>query len=363
MASQNYIDADSLASYLQEITHPKPPGCSGFNIIPCHKGLPIVNVHYDELVKKPKTKLCEHNGTCQPFAEFGYLLLHAFANELINTGHWRALFPTRDSIAEGFRGCPRFSPPYNDCCGFKCIQGPGIRENDHRVQNTIRLGYEIDPTTMSAYTSSCTHDQCDPTAPYLYALYKAFGSDLLLEYGYDINTSEPHSDPMYMLTNYGWAKALDTWSFGGAADWKNVIMHSKYWPRSRFSVLHESTLWEPSTLVKNVPQPEVMDESSSQGPQEPQDSDRGRRSYDTRIWTAEYYDAPIVHMMRTPRSNEHGRSDMYFNFVLRQDASRIVQNIIGAVDRFGTYDDIRSMRQVLDTGRRTLSFRGRRFSR
>nr|DAC81370.1 TPA_asm: hypothetical protein [Orchesella springtail adintovirus] len=376
MANLVYIDNESIEQVLQEeILNPRHPGCPGFHINPCHKSVPIENIHYDALLKRPITKFCKHGvGVCQPFAEFGYLLLSAFARGYITRGQWEGLFPKRG--CERFVGCPRFSSPFRDCCGYHVIMGRGNVNPDYNVPNTIRQRIDIDPTTLAPFTTGCNHTYCDDSAPYKFALFRAYASDLLLDFNFEIDLEQPHADPLYTIRNYGWAKALDSWRQLGALDWKQIILNERYHPTKRFSAVADGVLWDPMSCVKHFYQAEVMDESPPRRQiastirqqvetldrLEPSHSNRGARVSDVRMWMSEFHDLPMIHMTRTPRGRSVSgtRTDMYLNVVLHQDATRIIEFILSCVNTNGSLDDVRRMRDTLDRGKRLLSLRGRR---
>ncbi|CAL8129924.1 unnamed protein product [Orchesella dallaii] len=181
-----------------------------------------------------------------------YILVYAYAVSDINKPLWRHLFPTRSTPM--MPGVPHFGEVRTgSCCGFRIVQGPGNNNANSIPAGMIRAGYEVDPTTLCAYTEPCPHTNCDASAPYMYAIIKAFASDLLMFYGFEMTTDEPMKDPMYVITTYGWKTILNNPASIGADHWKQVLTEDRFWPTNRNRAIPAGSLFTPPTVARYLP--------------------------------------------------------------------------------------------------------------
>jgi len=183
-----YLSHNDLREAIQGLSDERPEHCCGF-VMKRLTGYraPERGIHYDPTTNQPIAHLCYHGPhECQSFAEISWILVYAFAVGDINESQWRHLFPSRDMTG---RGIPSFGSSRFSCCGFKCVQGDG-RGEVSTIPGMIRPGFEFNPTTLSPETVPCTHDECDLDAPYKYALYKAFASDSLIDFGFELSRDE-----------------------------------------------------------------------------------------------------------------------------------------------------------------------------
>lgn len=190
------MNMESVREKLQQNSNQKPSNCPGFNIAWSVDygvlGLPIPKVNYDPETKKPITVLCTHECwpshrpgfqySCQPWANYAYVLLYAYAQGHINLAQWKALFPSR--FGEDFRGKPWYGPmrASPQCHGFFLTQHPSTASG-----SGILKGRDINAVDLCPYTKPCYHQQCDPSALVKFAFYRAYATGLLVEMNLDID--------------------------------------------------------------------------------------------------------------------------------------------------------------------------------
>lgn len=198
-----YESVDDIANKLSKLQNNRPFCCSGYRFQKVERILnapPVPGLHFDPNKRKPITILCEHkssssetimspdeNGAlreCQSFSEVIYILIAAYARGEFGDTHWKALFPTR---GDKFPGAPNYTaldPRFPNCLGFKKCLGPAINKLDNHHPNTIRAGWQINPTNLCMYAKECNHLPCEYDGPFYYALFRAFGSGLLMDLGF-----------------------------------------------------------------------------------------------------------------------------------------------------------------------------------
>ncbi|CAL8119489.1 unnamed protein product [Orchesella dallaii] len=193
MNTLSYMSHNELREAVFRLADSKPAECCGFKMKRLTDVVyPMVGLNFDGNTSQPITHLCTHKPfECQPWAEMAYILVYAYAVSDINKPLWRHLFPTRSTPM--MPGVPHFGEVRTGscCCGFRIVQGPGNNNANSIPAGMIRAGYEVDPTTLCAYTEPCPHTNCDASTPYMYAIIKAFASDLLMFYGFEMTTDEP----------------------------------------------------------------------------------------------------------------------------------------------------------------------------
>lgn len=249
-------NVDEFSSYIEKNCSLARPGeCPGFRfanpMVINH--IPIEGVHYDAQLQKPITLLCKHDGECQPYAEYLYVLVHAFAFGDIDSAQWASIFPTRNKT--GNAGFPKYASYYGTpkdlrktCPGYQLCLGPCTNTVEVNIPNILRKGYEMNPTTNTPYTKSCNHNNCDVTAPYKFALFTLYYNGML-------RNIDPHdtipsfTDVNYVIKTHGW---IATYTKSG--EWyRDIIKDINKWPGNKrlFSV-PSFMLWDPATLVSNT---------------------------------------------------------------------------------------------------------------
>ncbi len=197
----HYMNSTGLQTILDATNHQKPDCCPGFNLTWTVDhgviGEPIENVHFDKETRKLLTTLCKHycapserpgyQYSCQPWANYAYILIGAYAQGHISLPQWKALFPYRHG--DEYRGRPQYGPVTGSgkCHGFQlrrigsaAIDGPGLRK-----------GVEYDPVTLCPYTRPCMHFKCDPSSLTEYALIRAYATGLLTDMNMDPEAENP----------------------------------------------------------------------------------------------------------------------------------------------------------------------------
>lgn len=156
----------------------RPAHCSGFTIHPLSHRAPVNGLHYDGRRRKPLTKICMHQQSCQNYSEIGYLLIVAFVKGCITENMWSYIYPCQYQAP--YKGYPDFARRLNlSCPGYSIVKGPVCGE----TMDTLEVGRDVNILTMAPYTKACKHSPCDPSAPYLYALTRLFATGLLEDLG------------------------------------------------------------------------------------------------------------------------------------------------------------------------------------
>lgn len=245
-----------FSSYIEKTCSLARPGeCPGFRFANplVIKHIPIEGVHYDAQLQKPITLLCKHDGECQPYAEYLYVLVHAFAFGDIDSAQWASIFPAR--YKTGRAGFPKFASINGTpkdlrktCPGYELCLGPCTNTLEINIPNTLRKGYEMNPTTNTPYNKPCDHKNCDVSAPYKFALFTLYYNGML-------RNIDPHdsivtfTDVNYVIKTFGWMT-----TYANSGEWyRDIIKDIHKWPGNKrlFSV-PSFMLWDPSTLVSNT---------------------------------------------------------------------------------------------------------------
>lgn len=256
-------NVEEFSSYIENnCTMSRPSDCPGFRFADpmVINHIPLDGVHYNSQLQKPITLLCNHDGECQPYAEYLYVLVHAFAFGDIDKAQWSSIFPVRNKA--GRAGFPKFSSIYGTpidlrktCPGYKLCLGPCTNTLEVNIPNTLRKGYEMNPTTNTPYTKACDHNDCDVTAPYKFALFSLYYNGMLRNI--DPHDSVPTStDVNYVINTHGWIA-----TYNSANQWyRDIIKDINKWPgnKNMFSV-PSFMIWDPATLVSNT-QIELFDQ-------------------------------------------------------------------------------------------------------
>lgn len=251
----------------RECPSTRPRECPGFRFVAkfLPQEVPIAGVHYDVEKKEPITLLCKHGDECTPAAEHLYALIMAFAKGDIDASMWVSIFPQRHVTRAGYpEFCSRENTPANvrlTCPGYKLCLGPCTNTLTENIPNTLRQGYEMNPTTHTHFSMPCDHEPCDLGAAYKFALYSVYYNGILD--GLEPHDDNPDTDMKYIINQYGWNTALNN---STSRNYKDVLQTPGQWPFQRSSSRYPTRyVWNPFTLVANSQRDLVTWARSSEG--------------------------------------------------------------------------------------------------
>jgi len=229
----------------------RPRECPGFRFVTksLPQEVPIPGVHFDVEKQEPITLLCKHGDECTPAAEHLYALVMAYAKGEITSSMWVSIFPQRHLNRAGYPEFCKDTPAHVQgiCPGYKLCLGPCTNMLTENIPNTLRPGYEIDPTTHTPFTMPCDHETCDPGAAYKFALYSVYYNGILD--GLEPHDNNPDTDIKYIINQYGWSTALNQ---ATTRNYKDVLQTPRQWPFQRsYPRLPVRLTWNPFTLVAN----------------------------------------------------------------------------------------------------------------
>ncbi len=251
MDKPTYYTETELADALIAITKPRPRYCPGFklkfySLVKCS---PKPYIHFDVFTKRPIALLCDHSN-CVEGSEVIFMLISLFASGVISDDVWLQLFSYRWRSGPQHHAVPRATTRPNEsfCPGYKLTQ---MQSTGPLSESCLQFSRDIDPDILRPYTEICVHNECQPFAPFCYALYSTYARGLIEDLRPYVNSK----CPKHLIDNFGWTMVLNK-----STNYRE--MFTSYSPANSLNPMLSYLLFDTSCLVKSIPiqrfEPEIM---------------------------------------------------------------------------------------------------------